>query len=161
MKKPLTPEEALYRAAALCSTAERCASEIEEKLSRWGVASPDIRRIVAHLHKEGYIDEARYCRSFVHDKIQFDRWGRLKISAALRQKRLPDADVADALALIDETSYRQLLRELIDRKRRQLDGSDPRADKAKLLRFALSRGFETGIIFSILGRDDYDDTCDD
>ena len=69
--------------------------------------------------------------------------------------------MADALALIDETSYRQLLWELIDRKRQQLDGSDPRADKAKLLRFALSRGFETGIIFSILGRDDYDDTCDD
>ena len=37
MKKPLTPDEALYRAAALCSTAERCANEIEEKLSGWGI----------------------------------------------------------------------------------------------------------------------------
>ena len=129
MKKELSPEEALYRAAALCSTAERCKSEIEEKLSRWGISASETHRIVDRLEQEKYIDESRYCRSFVNDKIRFDHWGRIKITAALRQKKI--------------------------------DNEQSPANRAKLARFAISRGFEPGLVFTLLdttcNRDLYDD----
>ena len=132
MKKELSPEEALYRAAALCSTAERCKSEIEEK----------------------YIDESRYCRSFVNDKIRFDHWGRIKITAALRQKKIDNEHIQAALSQIDEGYYRTLLQEILIKKRSSLGNEESPANRAKLARFAISRGFEPGLVFTLL-----DTTC--
>ncbi len=161
MKKELSPEEALYRAAALCSTAEKCKSEIEEKLSRWGISATETRRIVERLEQEKYIDESRYCRSFVNDKIRFDHWGRMKIIAALRQKRIENEHIQAALSQIDEDSYRALLQELLTKKQRSLGDEESPANRAKLVRFAVSRGFEPGLVFTLLGttynRDSYDD----
>ena len=136
MKKELSPEEALYRAAALCSTAS------------------ETHRIVDRLEQEKYIDESRYCRSFVNDKIRFDHWGRIKITAALRQKKIDNEHIQAALSQIDEGYYRTLLQEILIKKRSSLGNEESPANRAKLARFAISRGFEPGLVFTLL-----DTTC--
>ncbi|MCD7710773.1 MAG: RecX family transcriptional regulator [Porphyromonadaceae bacterium] len=151
MKKNLSPEEALHRAAALCSTAEKCRSEIADKLAQWGLSPSEATSLLEQLEEKGYIDEARYCRSFVNDKIKFDRWGRLKIAAALRQKKISENSIQAALAQIDEEDYRTLLQELLHRKRQSLGGEDNPEIRAKLMRFAASRGFEGREIVSQIG----------
>lgn len=156
MKKELSPEEALFRAAALCSTGERCQHDISEKLAQWGVAPAVAAKIVKHLVEEGYIDEARYCRSFVNDKWRFDRWGRVKMRYALKQKGLSDVSIQSALDTIDESEYRECLRELLDKKRASLAG-DEREIRAKLLRFAASRGFEPAVVFAVIGTETPED----
>ena len=156
MKKELSPEEALFRAAALCSTGERCRHDISEKLTQWGVASAAAAKIVKHLVEEGYIDEARYCRSFVNDKWRFDRWGRVKIRYALKQKDLPELLIQSALDALDESEYRDCLRELLDKKRASLTGGE-REIRAKLLRFAASRGFEPAAVFAVMGAETTED----
>lgn len=161
MKKTLSPDEALYRAAALCSTGEHCRSDIEEKLSRWGIPAEDSRRIIAHLEAEKYIDEERYCRSFVHDKVQFDHWGRVKIATALRQKKISGNIITNALSLIDENAYRTMLQDLVDRKRQQLGEAESPAARAKVVRFALSRGFEPNLVFAICGGSDHETFYDE
>lgn len=41
--------------------------------------SPDAsERIIARLLKERFIDESRYTRFFVNDKLRFNKWGRDK-----------------------------------------------------------------------------------
>ncbi len=156
MKKELSPEEALFRAAALCSTGERCRHDISEKLTQWGVAPAAAAKIVKHLVGEGYIDEARYCRSFVNDKWRFDRWGRVKIRYALKQKDLPELLIQSALDALDESEYRDCLRELLDKKRASLTGGE-REIRAKLLRFAASRGFEPAAVFAVMGAETTED----
>ena len=89
MKKPLTPGEALNKAAAYCTLCERCISEVSAKLTAWGVPHGEQEKIIARLTNEKFIDEERYCRAFVNDKVKFNRWGRIKITAALREKHLP------------------------------------------------------------------------
>ena len=56
-------------------------------LERHGAEKPDIESILKHLVKEGYVDEGRYARALVHDKVRFAKWGRVKIAQALWQKR--------------------------------------------------------------------------
>ena len=89
MKKPLTPAEALNKAAAYCTLCERCTSEVTSKLTQWGIEPSEQIKIVERLQQEGFIDEERYCRAFVNDKVRFNRWGRIKITASLREKKLP------------------------------------------------------------------------
>ena len=118
MKKPLSPSEALNKAAAYCTLCERCISEVSTKLTAWGVPHGEQEKIIARLTDEKFIDESRYCRAFVNDKVKFNRWGRIKISAALRDKRLPQELIRDAIEDIDEEQYLQSLGEVIATKQR-------------------------------------------
>ncbi len=147
MPKPITPAEALHRAAALCSTAEHCTTDIREKLTRWGIPTNDIPPIIDRLVSERFIDESRYAVAFVKDKFRFAGWGRVKIRYALQQKRIADNDIAEALAVIDEEQYLDRLARLLQEKNRTIRDDDSESRKAKLCRFAASRGFETDLIF--------------
>ena len=148
--KELTPGEALNKAAAYCTLCERCVSEVTAKLTAWGVPHCEQEEIIARLIKEKFIDQARYCRAFVNDKVKFNRWGRIKITAALREKRLPQEYIKEALENIDEETYLQALKETIDIKRRELKGKDDFAAQQKIIRHAASRGYEPALIMKTI-----------
>ena len=150
MKKPLTPSEALNKAAAYCTLCERCICEVSAKLTAWGVPYALQEEIMARLTNEKFIDEARYCRAFVNDKVRFNRWGRIKITAALREKRLPQEYIKEAMDNIDEDAYQQSLQETIDIKRRELKGKDDFATQQKIIRHAASRGYEPSLIIKAI-----------
>lgn len=150
MAKILTPPEALHRAAALCSSAEHCTADIREKLARWGVTEADSRTIIDRLVQERFIDEQRYAVAFVKDKFRFVGWGRIKMRYALQQKRIDGSDIDHALATLDEEQYNDRLLELLQAKSRSIRDDDPEARRAKLFRFAASRGFESALIFNAL-----------
>lgn len=142
MQKQLSPEEALHRTAALCSTGEQCIFDIREKLLRWGIASDDIKQIIEKLIQGKFIDEDRYCKSFVNDKLRFNKWGKIKIIYALRQKGISSQNIDNAINCIDEEKYLETLQEIILSKRKSIKNDTPENVKAKLFRFAASRGFE-------------------
>ncbi len=150
MKKPLTPAEALNKAAAYCTLCERCISEVSAKLTAWGVPHSEHEKIIARLIDEKFIDEERYCRAFVNDKVRFNRWGRIKITAALREKHLPQEYIKEALENIDEEQYQQALKEAIDIKRRELKGKEDFATQQKIIRHAASRGYEPALIMKTI-----------
>ena len=150
MKKTLTPGEALNKAAAYCTLCERCISEVSTKLTAWGVLPGEQEKIIARLIDEKFIDEKRYCRAFVNDKVKFNRWGRIKITAALREKRMPQEYIKEAMDNIDEDAYQQSLQETIDIKRRELKGKDDFATQQKIIRHAASRGYEPSLIIKAI-----------
>ena len=153
--KPLSPAEALNKAAAYCTLCERCTSEVSKKLTAWGVPPAEQEKIIERLQDEGFINEQRYCRAFVNDKLRFNRWGRIKITAALYEKRLPREYITQAIEQIDEEQYMQTLRDLIAAKQKELK-SDDFATKQKIVRFAASRGFEPAKILQIVKCDSYE-----
>ena len=150
MKKPLTPGEALNKAAAYCTLCERCISEVSAKLTAWGVPFTEQEKIIARLIDEKFIDEVRYCRAFVNDKLRFNRWGRIKIIAALREKRLPQEYISEAIESIDDDNYTEILKEVIAIKRKEFKGKDDFQTRQKLIRHAASRGFEPAIIMRFI-----------
>ena len=92
----------------------------------------------------------RFCRAFVNDKVRFNRWGRRKISIALREKRVDEALAREALDAIDEEEYMSSLVAVVAAKRRELKGKDDYLSKQKILRYAASRGFETSLIMNAI-----------
>lgn len=153
--KPISPAEALNKAAAYCTLCERCISEMSKKLTTWGVSPAEQQRIIDRLQDEGFINEERYCRAFVNDKLRFNRWGRVKITAALYEKRLPREYITQAIEQIDEELYMHTLHDLIAAKQKELK-SDDFATKQKIIRFAASRGFEPAKILQIVKCDSYE-----
>lgn len=148
--KPLTPANALNRAAALCSRSEQAKADIAKKLHDWGLADADAEAVLKRLVDEKFLDDGRYAVAFVRDKFRFNGWGRRKIAYALRQKGLPQDVIDSAMCEIDDADYAAMLRHLLEGKVRSLKGKEPRLAKASLLRFAASRGFEPELFFSMV-----------
>ncbi len=140
--KQLTEAEMLHKAAAYCSTAERCIQEVEKKIAAAGLSHEESDRIIARLLQERFIDEQRFARYFVNDKLRFNKWGRIKIAYELQKKNIPAAIRAEALEQIDETEYNDILFSLLKAKKKTTKGKDNRDIYFKLLRFAAGRGFE-------------------
>ena len=128
------------KAEFYCATAEHCYYEVRLKLQQWGATDEQIEHIVAHLQKEHFVDEQRYCNAFVHDKLLYQGWGRMKLRAGLQAKHLPNSAIDFALENIDESDYFRILNHVIISKRRTIKSSDPQA-REKLIRFCLQRGF--------------------
>ena len=142
MKLELTEEEALKKAAFYCAASEHCKSEVHEKLRRWGVEPPAIARILMRLEKEKYIDEERFCRAFVNDKFRLAKWGKRKIAQELSLKKIPASLAWRYLNEIDSEEYLSVLKSLLAAKRKTIKADNPYMLNAKLLRYALGRGFE-------------------
>lgn len=159
-KKPISPQNALARAAALCSRCEQAPSDIRNKLTSWGLTSHDAEIIIQRLIDERYLDESRFAAAFARDKFRFAGWGRIKIAYQLRFKHISDDIIEDSLSLIDENEYIDSLKHIISTKMRSLTSKEPLQAKAALLRFASSRGFEPTLIYKHLPPfPDYDDDC--
>ena len=110
-------------------------------------ASPEVKeRIIRRLAEEKFIDETRFCRSFVNDKLRFNKWGRIKIDFELRNRGISPALREESLGSIDEQFYNELLADLLANKKKSIKAKDARDAYLKLLRFGAGRGFESNLI---------------
>ena len=156
MKKDMTEQEAYLQLAALCAQAEHCQQEMRDKMRRWELDEIVQNRIIDRLIKERYVDDERYARAFVKDKIRYNKWGRRKVQQGLWQKRI-DADIQQrVLDEIDEKEYLDILRPLLKQKRKSIKAESDYELNQKLVRFALGRGFGFDIIRQCMNVDDID-----
>ena len=152
----MTEQEAYLQLAALCAQAEHCEQEMRDKMKRWELDETAQNRVV-----ERFIDNERYARAFVKDKIRYNKWGRRKVQQALWLKRI-DADIQQrVLDEIDEKEYLDVLRPLLKQKRRSTKAADEYELNQKLVRFALSRGFTFDVIRQCLDVADEEQYADE
>ena len=128
------------KAEAYCASAEHCIWDVRQKLRQWGATNEDTESIIAHLQAERFVDELRYCQAFVHDKLLYQGWGRMKMRAQLQAKHLSTAAIEQALNEIDRDTYMSVLTRVLATKKRSIKSADPQA-REKLIRFAMQRGF--------------------
>ena len=146
MKKEYSLEELLHKAASYCSISEHCVSEVETKLDAWCVGCDDKSTIIKRLIAEDFINEKRFCIYFVKDKFRFNKWGKIKISFALKGKGIDNALISEALYTIDDGEYEEMLASILKTKLVGLKYEFEYEKQGKLFRFAQSRGFENNVI---------------
>ena len=139
--QPLSREKALAKLAALCARAEYCTGDMEDKMRRWGLSSNDIKENIAYLVDNKYIDNARYCKAFVNDKIAYNHWGRRKIEQALWMKHVPESVSAPILDAVPEENYISVLKPLLASKAATVKAESDYERQMKLMKFAMGRGF--------------------
>ena len=148
--KTISESKALSRMANLCARREYCVFDIETKLQRYNLEKDIIERIVVKLKAEKYIDELRFTRSFIRDKIRFNKWGKTKILYALRQKKVPESIVNEAFLDFTDNDLNDSLQELLQAKWKTIKGNSDYEKQTKLIRFGLSRGFDMGNILQCM-----------
>lgn len=150
--KSMDYNEALRKAAGLCSRQEQCSKQIMEKLMHWSISEEDSQGIIELLKKEKYLDDQRFARFFTRDKFRFNGWGKVKISVMLRRKGIQEVMIKEALNELDEEAYFQACTHLISEKSKTLTDKNHYTRKGKLFRHAAQRGFESELIHRILNQ---------
>ena len=141
----------LTKAMQICSRKELCASDVETKLESCGTAKVDAHKILNILLKENFINEERYAKAFVNDKFKYNKWGKIKIASHLKAKRIPSAIISLALDSIDNDQYIKTIEALLKSHKKSIKAKNDYELKAKLIRFGLSRGFESSLLYRFLG----------
>ena len=159
--KQKTEQDAFQTLAALCAQAEHCQHEMLEKMRRWELPEDAQARVMERLTKQRYVDDERFARAFVKDKIRYNKWGRRKVQQALWQKHISEDIQQEVLDEIDDNEYLSVLRPLLKQKRKSTKAQSDYELNQKLARFALGRGFTFDIIRQCLDVDDIEDEEDE
>ena len=143
-------QDFFLKASYYCSLSEHCIQKVREKLVQWETPKEFIDPIIDKLLEDDYINEERFARAFVKDKFRFNHWGRIKISTHLRTLGISSENIATAMQEIGDEEYAKMLDEIVGKKRKTIKNGTDYEIRAKLLRHALSRGFEYELIASKL-----------
>ena len=120
------------------------------KCRGWELSREETADVIEYLLKEKFLDQLRYATSFVSDKFRFNKWGKIKLAYALRQKQVEEEYIKEALGRLPEEAYLNVLRDLISAKAKTIKDQDGWTRRSKLLAFAQSHGFEVELALSII-----------
>ena len=76
---------------------------------------------------------------------------RGRIERELRQHGIGPRCIADGLKEIDAADYRKTLRTLLEKKLSQLKGDSEAVKKNKAARYAIGKGYESELVWNMLG----------
>lgn len=145
--KTLTPAQAREKIRRYCAFQERSHQEVRNKLYEYGIYRSDIDEMLADLITEGYLNEERFSKAFAGGKFRMKKWGRIKISHALESKGISPNCIRIGLKEIDETSYVNTLRELLEEKSRQIDEGDIFVLRDRISKYVIQKGYEPDIVW--------------
>lgn len=143
-------DASLSKAMALCSRMEYCREDIFRKVQSWGIPEAQCEKIMKYLISENFINEERYARAFTRDKFRYNKWGRLKIAAHLKAKKIDGEVIRSALEEISPDEYITMLNNLISSHKKTIKSKDQYDLRAKMFRYASSKGFESSILYDLL-----------
>ena len=152
--KPISEQQALFKLTKLCSQSEHCSQEMLEKMKKWELEEDAIARNMEYLIREKYVDDSRFARFFINDKIKYNKWGRKKVEQALYLKHI-SKDISDPIfEEIDNKLYLDVLRPILQSKRKSIKAKNDYELNMKLIKFAMGRGFYMDLIKKCLNHID-------
>ena len=126
---------------AQCSKREYCYADMMTKaVKALDGDSETASEIVDSLVSDRFVDDGRYAAAYAREKASITGWGPVKIRYMLSRRGISKEHIDAALAETDSDGADTRLEKTLAAKWRTLEG-DPQA-KFKLIRFALSRGYE-------------------
>ena len=142
-----TVNEIEFKLKQYCSYQDRCHNEVEKKLKTFDVISQVKEQIISNLISENYLNETRFCKSFVRGKFKIKNWGKRKITLELKSRKVSNYNLKEGLKEINEIDYLDKLETLFNKKLASLDHLSLINKKKKILSFLLYRGWETNLIY--------------
>ena len=148
--KYYTPEQALLKARDWCAYQERYQQELRDKLYGYGLKTEEVENLIAQLVTENFVNEERFAKAFAGGKFRIKKWGRVKIKMELKARRISDYCIQKALKEIDSATYMQNLKKILEIKEKSITEKNFLKKKQKLVRYALSKGYEQDLVFDVL-----------
>jgi regulatory protein len=151
-KKYISRDEALRQMQRYCAYQDRCHLEARRKLLDLGIFGQDLEEILLALIEDKFLDEERFARSFARGKFQIKGWGRIRITAELKQRQISSYCLRKAMEEIDPEAYLQKLEQQLRTRAEQYnnDPSNPFEIRQRLAQYGIRKGFEPEVVWETL-----------
>jgi regulatory protein len=124
---------------------DRTVAELRRHLEGKRVEPDTIDEVVAELHEQGYLDDARFAQRFAEDRRTLDAWGAERIERKLREAGVAAEHIEAALSTQTANEAREAA---IDLLRRRLS-EPPRDDRGRerALGLLVRRGYDLELAY--------------
>jgi len=145
-------KKAKVKIASYCAYQERCQLEVRNKLYTYGLFSDQVDELLAWLITENFVNEERFAQTFAGGKFRIKKWGKFKITQALKQKDISDYCIKKGLEEIGNEDYIDTIKVIAEKKLNEysLKISNPYQLKAKTAKHIISKGFEPSLVWDVL-----------
>ena len=138
-------DKAYDRALNLISHRPRSEGELRDYLRRKDVSGADADVVMQRLSERGYVNDLDFAQRWVATRRLLKSTSKRRLAQELRQKRIR-SNIIDQVLADDETNERDVLRELMVRKRKQTKYQD----NLKLMQYLSRQGYNYDDIKSVI-----------
>ena len=149
-KKRLSPDLAWKRVQKYCAYQERSQQEVRDKLYSFGLHATQVEEMIALLIADGFLKEARFAIAYATGRFHIKKWGRIRITEGLKEKKVSGPLIQQALSAIDPSEYRQTLQRLLDKKQHALKEKNVFKRNYKLAQYGIRQGYEPELVWELL-----------
>ncbi len=143
-----TLEQAKQDALKFVSVRMRTEQDAAQMLQKKGYDRETVQETIAFLKRYQYLDDAAYCRSWIHDKVQFHPCGRQKMAFELGKKIADRQLILNSLA--EYFSEALELEQAVVAAQKKIESSRSSLRKDQLSRFLHSRGYGSSVISAVM-----------
>lgn len=145
VKKTAEEDKAYMRAIDLLSRRQRSTWEMQQYLKRKGYDNKTIQKILNVLSNKTLLNDRTFAEAWVANRRLLKQTSRRRLWQELKQKHVRDEIITEVLEE-DDTDERQVLMDLVAKKRQQTRYQDAQ----KLMAYLLRQGFNYGDIRQVL-----------
>jgi len=145
-RKSYTLEQALSRLQRYCTYQDRCHIEVERKLTEMRMIPQAKEQIIMSLIEDDYLNEERFALAFVKGKFRIKKWGRIRLKAELKKRKISKYLIKSALEQISDKDYLFTFEELANRKADSIKADSILLKKKKLADYLIYRGWESSLV---------------
>ena len=149
-KKRIDKITALKKLQRYCVYQDRCHQEVRMKLINLGVYGSDLENVITELIEDNFLNEECFACSYARGKFRMKGWGRVRIVQELKQRRISEYCIRKAMKEIEDEDYINTLKALLTKKENISKETDKFKLNGSLANFAIRRGFESSIVWSVL-----------
>ena len=146
-RKSYTLEQALSKLQKYCTYQDRCHIEVERKLTEMRIIPQAKEHIIMSLIDGDYLNEERFALAFVKGKFKIKKWGRIRLKAELKKRKISKYLIESALKQISEKDYLFAFEELANRKANSIKANSILLKKKKLADYLIYRGWESNLVY--------------
>ncbi len=137
LKQTAVLDKAYMRVLDLLARRARSEWEIRDYLKHKDYDNSAIDQIINKLTEKGYIDDQKFARAWVDNRRLLKSVSKRKLWTELKQKHVAD-DIIKIVLEDDATDERQVIRDLVAKKRQQTRYQDD----TKLMQYLSRQGFK-------------------
>jgi len=146
-RKSYTLEQALSKLQKYCTYQDRCHIEVERKLTEMRIIPQAKEHIIMSLIDGDYLNEERFALAFVKGKFKIKKWGRIRLKAELKKRKISKYLIESALKQISDKDYLFAFEELANRKANSIKANSILLKKKKLADYLIYRGWESNLVY--------------
>lgn len=149
LKQKAVLEKGYDSCLGLIARRPRSEWELRDYLKRKDYEPEEINTILNMLSNRGYVNDTDFAHRWIESRRLLKATSKRRLRQELKQKRVPDEIIDEAL-VNDDTDEREVLKELIERKRNQTKYQDD----LKLMQYLSRQGYNYDDIKSTLNDND-------